>query len=205
MRAPAPDDTRPMSFSNYYENLFGRVALGMANAGTISQAFSGVGSRYIALLNTSADNYPMMGGPQTGAEDFDAPAEKLSTILDLSTEVYWPSYERQVIEFEQYQQSFDGGMTYEDVPGRFTNSNDILFPVADGPVEFTHFAITTSTKADQADQVSDASRQADDGRILLWGSFTLQFNMQTYQPIPISLDAGDQLKIPAGSLNIYMS
>lgn len=192
-----------MSLNNFFENKVGNVILGIEPAGpALIQYGVTPGPRYLALLNTAVDNYPPYDpmNPPSGPEGSDPEIERLAMVLGLSTELQDANYERQAVTFEPV----NDGPSGLAIPGRFQNSNEVLFPAASAPYEVTHFALTTSTKANQDDQ-TDSFNAGDDGRVLIWGSFTLQYDMQTYQPIPISVPAGDQLKIPAGGLTIWLS
>lgn len=191
-----------MSFSNYFENVIGKGLLGIEPVSSITTAL-GSNGLYMALITSASAAYSMGPGPSNGPESMDPTIEKLATILDASTELQDSAYERQPIAFMPYSQYFSDPNTPEVIPGRFTNTADILFPAATVEWNVTHFAITTSTKADQADQMTDFEDMADDGRVLMWGSFSLQYDPQTYQPIPLVVPIGDQLKVPAGSLSIY--
>lgn len=186
-----------MSLSNNTENLLGPALLGMAAWSTVDAGI-GTTDRYIAIMKTAAGTPPTMTPGFTpdpmDPETYDEPAEKLSAVLDSTLEITDPSYERQLITFEATA-----------TPGQFTNADDILFPVASEDWDpFLYFAICTSTKADQADQVSDPSDITDDGKILLFGQFNTTFDMVTYQPEPLYIYENDQLKIPAGSLQINL-
>lgn len=195
MRAPAPANTRCMSLSNNTETLLGPALLGMEPWSTVDAGI-GTTDRYIAIMKVAAGTSPFTDPSfvpdPMDPETYDEPAEKLSAVLDSTLEITDPSYERQLVTFEP---SADG------IPGSYTNVDDILFPVASEDWDpFLYFAVCTSTKADQADQASDAGNVADDGTILVWGQFNTTFDPVTYQPVPLYIYENDQLKIPAGSL-----
>jgi len=170
-----------MSLSNYYENEIGSYIAGITSAPSLGA------SRYLALLNITADDYPPYDpmNPAMGPEAMDPPAELFNTDLtDSGIECEDAGYARQLITFTQ--SLFMAGP--DILPGQFVSSSAISFPAAIDGYDVTHFAVTNAATGP--------------AKILFWGQFALQFDMQTYQTIPLTVAVGDTLEIPASGIQL---